>query len=50
LTLTLRPRGRGNWSPVTLVMSGRRAQSLFIQCGQTLFLGGVVWRIVKVAA
>lgn len=48
MTLLLRPRGRGNWTPVTLVVTGRRAQSLFIQRGQLLFFGGVHWRIAEV--
>lgn len=48
MTLILRPRGRGNWKPCTLVVTGPRAQSLFVQRGQFLFFGGVHWRIAEV--
>lgn len=48
MTLLLRPRGRGNWSTLTLTLTGARAQPILIQRGQTFALGGVVWRIVKV--
>jgi hypothetical protein len=50
LTLTLKPKGRGGWSTTTLVLTGRRAQPMLVQPGQTFALGGVVWRIVKVSA
>jgi hypothetical protein len=50
LTLTLKPRARGNWSPITLTVTGQRALPLLFQRGQTLTLGGLVWRICKVAA
>lgn len=47
MTLTLRPPGRGNWRPLVMKLTGERG-SLFIRKGQTLFLGGVTWRISKV--
>lgn len=50
MTLVLKPRGRGNWSSITLEVKGARALPLLIQRGQTLTLGGLVWRICKVLA
>lgn len=47
MTLTLRPPGRGNWHPLVMRLSGARS-SLFIRVGQTLFLGGITYRISKV--
>lgn len=47
--LTLKPKGRGNWRPMTMELSGERG-GLLIRAGQLLTLGGVVWRIVRVSA
>lgn len=49
VTLVLKPRGRGNWRSMTMVLEGERG-GLFIRAGQFLFLGGVTWRIAKVIA
>ena len=50
MTLVLKPKGRGNWSSITLEVKGARALPLLIQCGQTVSLGGLVWRICQVLA
>ena len=49
MTLTLKPKGRGNWRAMTMELAGERG-GLFIRAGQLIFLGGVTWRIVKVSA
>ena len=46
--LILKPRGRGNWRTVTLRIEGDRAAPLLIKVGDTLPLGGVVWRVAQV--
>lgn len=46
--LILRPKGRGNWKPVVVAIEGQRAAPLLVRAGQTVMLGGVVWRICKV--
>jgi hypothetical protein len=48
VTLTLRPPGRGNWRPLVMQLAGHRG-ALFIRVGQTIFLGGVTWRISKIS-
>lgn len=48
MTLTLRPKGRGNWRPVYVAFTGKRLESLFVRPGQTFFFGGLTWRIVEV--
>jgi hypothetical protein len=47
VTLILRPRGRGNWKPMQMVLQGARG-GLFIRPGQLIALGGVTWRICEV--
>lgn len=46
--LVLRPKGRGNWSPLQLSVTGRRVSPLLVRVGQTITLGGVVFRICEV--
>ncbi len=48
--LILRPPGRGNWSPLIVSVEGKRAAPLLVRKGQTLALGGVVFRIARVLA
>lgn len=48
MTLVLRPRGRGNWATVTLVLTGARATPLTFRVGETLPLGGITFRICAV--
>ncbi len=49
MTLLLKPKGRGNWRALTMVLEGHRG-GLLILPGQLFYLGGVTWRIVKVGA
>ena len=46
--LILKPKGRGNWAPVTMVVDGDRATPLLIKVGETVTLAGIVFRICKV--
>lgn len=46
--LVLRPKGRGNWTPLIVAIEGKRASPLLVRSGQMLTLGGVVYRIAKV--
>lgn len=48
MTVILRPRGRGRWHPVTMTLTGKRAESLFVQREQRIVIGGITWRIVEV--
>ncbi len=48
MLLLLRPKGRGNWTPLVMSIEGQRASPLLVRVGQTLTLGGVVFRIAKV--
>jgi len=51
MQLTLRPIGRGNWSPVLLTIKpGRNSPlPLYVERGQRVQLGGQVYRVVRVA-
>lgn len=50
MTLLLRPPGRGNWRPVTVVVSGEPhlPPPMYFAVGQRITLGGQVFRIAKV--
>lgn len=48
--LILKPKGRGNWSPVTVDIKGQRAGPLLFRVGTYVLLGGVTFRIHKVLA
>lgn len=50
MTLTLRPPGRGNWTPVLLVVDEGRNCPLPLEfhVNQRVELGGHVFRIAKV--
>lgn len=48
MTLLLRPKGRGAWTPVVMTVQGKRANPLLIRVGQTLSLGGIVFRICSI--
>lgn len=50
MTLLLKPKGRGNWSGLTLSLDGSRAQPLLFRVGELITLAGVVYRICKVTA
>lgn len=47
MTLTLKPRGRGNWRAMTMHLDGERG-GLLLRVGQLLVLGGITWRICAV--
>lgn len=46
--LILKPKGRGNWRSVDVVISGHQALPLLFQVGQTISMGGLVWRICRI--
>jgi len=47
--LICKPKGRGNWKPITVHVDGARATlPMFVRVGELLTLGGVVWRICEV--
>lgn len=50
MTLVLKPRGRGNWTPLTVTIEGSRAQALLFQVGATFVLAGHSFRICKVSS
>ena len=48
--VTLKPEGRGNWTPVALTVDGRHAAPLTVRVGDRLVLGGVTFRVCGVSA
>lgn len=50
MTLILRPIGRGNWRTTRMQIEGGHALPLLFRVGQTLPIGGVVFRICEVIA
>ena len=48
--VTLKPVGRGNWTPATLTVDGRHAAPLTVRVGDRLVLGGVTFRVCGVSA
>lgn len=46
--LVLRPKGRGNWTPLVITLDGQRATPLLIRRGQEIAIGGITFRISKV--
>ncbi len=46
--LVLKPKGRGNWTPIVLTVDGDRATPLLVKVGETVTLAGIVFRICKV--
>lgn len=46
--LTLKPKGRGNWKSSTLRIEGAHQLPLLVVVGQTITIGGVVFRICGV--
>lgn len=50
MTLTLRPPGRGNWKPVTLIVTGtpHLPPPMYFARGQRIELGGMWFRVSKV--
>ena len=48
MTLICKPKGKGNWSPITMAIEGKRAGPLLFRVGSTFFLGGGTFRICRV--
>lgn len=50
--LVLRPPGRGNWSPVRIIIDETRnaPKPLLFRKGERVTLGGIVFRVVRVHA
>lgn len=48
MTLILRPRGRGNWSTLSVTIEGARAVPLLFRRGDPFTLAGRTFRIVEV--
>lgn len=46
--LVLKPRGRGNWKKLYLVVSGAHLPVFTVKAGDLVPLGGVVFRVCKV--
>lgn len=47
--LTLKPRGRGNWNPLYLRVSGAHLPFLTVKAGDVVVLGGVIFRVCRVS-
>lgn len=50
MTLILRPKGRGNWTPTRVQIDGGHTLPLLFRVGQLLPMGGVMFRICEVIA
>lgn len=50
MTLTLRPKGRGKWSTVTVEITGKRAAPMLWKVGDEFPMKGIVFRVVEVKA
>ena len=48
MTITLKPRGRGNWKTVVLTVEGERVLPMYFYVGDSITLGGIVYRICTV--
>jgi len=48
--VVLKPVGRGNWSPVRMVIEGRHVTPLLVRPGDRMVLGGVLLRVCEVHA
>lgn len=46
--LVLKPKGRGNWKPLYLEVSGSHLPGLTVRPGDLVQLGGVMFRICDV--
>jgi len=46
--LICKPKGRGNWKPISVSIEGDRVSPILIRVGAELTLGGIVFRICKV--
>lgn len=50
MILELKPVGRGNWSVLTMQLSGDRAQPFLFHVGGEILLAGIPFRICKVTS
>lgn len=50
MTLTLKPIGRGNWTTITMIVTGDRASPLLVKVGDQITIGGAVFRITEIKA
>lgn len=48
MTLILKPTGRGRWRPMAIEVDERRVPPMFVQAGQRIVIGGIVFRVAKV--
>ena len=50
MTLILRPVGRGNWTPITMRVTGKPhlPPPMYFEVGQRIELGGMVFRVAEV--
>lgn len=48
MTLVLKPKGRGRWTPTVLHLVGKRAGPIAVRVGETFKLGGILWRVCRV--
>jgi hypothetical protein len=46
--LILKPRGRGNWKPLVLAISGAHLPIMAVRLGEHITLGGIVFRVHQV--
>lgn len=46
--LVLKPRGRGNWKKLYLVVSGSHLPTMTVKPGDLVPLGGVTFRVCRV--
>jgi hypothetical protein len=48
LIVILKPKGKGNWAPLTMQIDGRHVTPLSVRVGQLLPIGGIVFRVCEV--
>ena len=46
--VVLKPKGRGNWKTSTMHIEGAHQLPMLVAVGQTITIGGVVFRICEV--
>lgn len=46
--MVLKPKGRGNWKRLYLTVEGAHLPFLTVKAGDTMVLGGVIFRVCKV--
>lgn len=48
MTLILRPKGPGNWRPITIQVTDQRASPLLVKVGDPVKLGGIEFKVSRV--